>query len=37
MIDGVRYLNSGDWVETMSALVEDMQGNWKIVYYKDMA
>lgn len=37
MIDGIRYLNSGDWVETMSALVEDNDGNWKIVYYKDMA
>lgn len=36
IIDGIRYLNSGDWVETMSALVEDMDGNWKIVYYKDM-
>ena len=37
MIDGIRYLNSGDWVETLSALVEDNDGNWKIVYYKDMA
>ncbi len=37
MIDGIRYLNSGDWVETMSALVEDCNGNWKIVYYKDLA
>ncbi len=36
MIDGVRYLNSGDWVETMSALVEDLEGNWKVVYYKDL-
>jgi len=37
MIEGIRYLNSGDWVETLSALVEDNDGNWKIVYYKDMA
>ncbi len=37
MIDGVRYLNSGDWVETMSALAEDFNGNWKVVYYKDMS
>ncbi len=36
MIDGIRYLNSGDWVETMSALVEDSDGNWKVVYYKNM-
>lgn len=35
MIDGIRYLNSGDWVETMSALVEDSEGNWEIVYYKE--
>lgn len=35
MINGVRYLNSGDWVETMSALVEDYEGRWEIVYYKD--
>ncbi len=36
VIDGVRYLNSGDWVETLSALVEDYDGNWRIVYYKDV-
>ncbi len=34
-IDGVHYLNSGDWVETMSALTEDFEGNWKVVYYSD--
>ncbi|MBC7863550.1 MAG: UDP-2,3-diacylglucosamine diphosphatase [Bacteroidia bacterium] len=32
-IDGIEYLNSGDWVETLSALVEDAEGNWKIIYY----
>lgn len=37
MIDGVRYLNSGDWVETMSALAETQDGNWEILYYKDSA
>lgn len=36
VIDGVHYLNSGDWVETMSAVVEDMDGEWHIIYYKDM-
>jgi UDP-2,3-diacylglucosamine pyrophosphatase LpxH len=35
MIDGVEYLNSGDWVESLTALVEDTEGNWKIIYYKD--
>ena len=34
MINGVRYLNSGDWVETLSALVEDQEGNWSVVYYQ---
>ncbi len=35
IIDGIHYLNSGDWVETMSAIVETMQGEWKIVYYNE--
>lgn len=33
--DGIKYLNSGDWVESMSALTEDFEGNWKIVHYSD--
>lgn len=33
--EDIHYLNSGDWVETMSALTEDEYGNWKVVYYKD--
>lgn len=36
-IDGIHYLNSGDWVETMSALVEDFEGNWKVRHYQDLA
>ena len=35
--EGIRYLNSGDWVETMSALVEDKNGKWEIIYYTDFA
>lgn len=34
MLDGIHYLNSGDWVETMSALTEDFDGNWKIERYE---
>ncbi|MGL4598162.1 MAG: UDP-2,3-diacylglucosamine diphosphatase, partial [Bacteroidia bacterium] len=34
-IDGIHYLNSGDWVETLSALVETFEGEWKIIYYTD--
>lgn len=29
------YMNSGDWVESLSALAEDKNGNWKIVLYED--
>ena len=35
--DGIRYLNSGDWGETLSALTEDENGKWDIVYYNDIA
>lgn len=34
-INGIHYLNSGDWVETLSALVETTDGEWKILYYSD--
>lgn len=34
-INGIHYLNSGDWVETLSALVQTMEGEWKVVYYHD--
>jgi UDP-2,3-diacylglucosamine pyrophosphatase LpxH len=36
-LDQVTYMNSGDWVETMSALVEDHDGNWHIKYYEEKA
>ena len=36
-IENIHYLNSGDWVETMSALVETQEGEWKILYYNDWA
>lgn len=31
--DGISYMNSGDWVESLSALVEDHTGNWSLLYY----
>lgn len=31
--NGITYLNSGDWVESMSALVEDHSGHWSLLYY----
>ncbi|MBW3467092.1 UDP-2,3-diacylglucosamine diphosphatase [Arthrospiribacter ruber] len=35
-IDGIHYLNSGDWVETMSALAEDLEGNWQLIFYNEI-
>lgn len=35
-IEGIEYLNSGDWVETMSALGEDHEGNWQLIYYNEI-
>lgn len=34
-VDGIHYLNSGDWVETLSALVQTHDGAWKVVYYNE--
>ena len=31
-VRGIAYMNCGDWVESCSALVEDTEGNFKIVY-----
>jgi UDP-2,3-diacylglucosamine pyrophosphatase LpxH len=32
-IDGMIYMNSGDWVESNTALVETLKGKWKIINY----
>jgi UDP-2,3-diacylglucosamine pyrophosphatase LpxH len=34
-IGNIEYMNSGDWVETLSALVETYEGMWEIVYYNE--
>lgn len=31
-IDGVRYINCGDWVETCSAIVEHFDGRYELVF-----
>ena len=31
MIDGIHYLNDGDWVESCTALVEHQDGRFEIV------
>ena len=33
MIDGLLYCNDGDWVESLTALVETMSGELKIVHW----
>jgi UDP-2,3-diacylglucosamine pyrophosphatase LpxH len=30
-VDGIAYMNDGDWVESMTALVENHNGSWEIV------
>jgi UDP-2,3-diacylglucosamine pyrophosphatase LpxH len=35
-INGVIYMNDGDWVESCSALVEHFDGRWEIVYWKNL-
>ncbi len=35
-IGGVHYLNSGDWVETMSCIVEYEDGEFEVLYYEDI-
>lgn len=34
-IDGIHYLNSGDWVESLTAVVENTDGRWELVNYVD--
>lgn len=33
---GIRYLNSGDWVESLTALGEDEDCKWKVLKYGDL-
>lgn len=33
-INGIEYMNSGDWVESNTALVEHLNGKWEIITYK---
>jgi UDP-2,3-diacylglucosamine pyrophosphatase LpxH len=32
-INGVEYMNSGDWVESCTALVEHIDGTWEIIHW----
>ena len=31
MMDGIHYLNSGDWVESLTAIVEHYDGRYELV------
>jgi UDP-2,3-diacylglucosamine pyrophosphatase LpxH len=35
MIDDVHYLNSGDWVESNTALIEHLDGRFEVITYED--
>jgi UDP-2,3-diacylglucosamine pyrophosphatase LpxH len=35
-IDGIMYCNDGDWVESLSALVEDMSGELRLVTWQEI-
>ena len=37
MIEGIHYLNSGDWVESMSALLEHEDGTWEVYLHGEAA
>jgi len=32
-IDGIHYMNTGDWIENNSYIIEDMDGNFTLKYY----
>jgi len=34
-IDGILYCNDGDWVESLTALVEDFDGNLQIIHWNN--
>lgn len=36
-IGNLHYLNSGDWVESQSAIIEDFEGNFDVIYYQSFA
>jgi hypothetical protein len=36
MIGDVRYLNTGDWVESCTALIEDFSGEIRLVRHADL-
>ena len=35
-VNGIVYMNDGDWVESCSALVENYSGGWELVYWTEI-
>ena len=35
MVNGIHYLNSGDWVESLSAVVEHLDGTFELITFDD--
>ncbi|MFN8348292.1 MAG: hypothetical protein U0X91_25040 [Spirosomataceae bacterium] len=35
-VDGFFFMDSGDWMESLSALVEGDDRNWRLVYYNEV-
>lgn len=35
-IDGITYMNDGDWVESCTALVEHWNGQWEIIHWNEI-
>ena len=33
-IDGITYMNDGDWVESCTALVEHHDGRWELLHFQ---
>jgi UDP-2,3-diacylglucosamine pyrophosphatase LpxH len=36
-IDGIVYMNDGDWVESCTALVEHWNGRWEIIHWNTVS
>ena len=36
MIDGILYCNDGDWVESLTAMVEHFDGRLEIVHWNEI-
>jgi len=37
MVGDIHYLNSGDWVESLTAIVEHLDGSYQLVHFTDFA